>query len=60
MQKHLIVHMAYRALCSGFSDRVASDVSSTPDPCLTLLRDCLLNFNIAEGTLEPCSQSEKL
>lgn len=60
MQKHLVVHMAYRVGCSGFFDQVAPGVSSTPDPCLTLLRDHLLNFNITEGTLEPCCQSEEL
>lgn len=60
MQKHRVVHKAYRAGHSGFSEEVASGVSSTPDTCLTLLRARLLNFSVAEGTLHPCCQSEEL
>jgi len=60
MQKHLVIHMADRAGCLEFSDQVASGVSSTPYPCLTLLMDHLLNFSITKGTLEPSCQSEEL
>lgn len=43
MQNHSVVQ---RTACSGFSTQIASDISSTPYPCLTFL-----NFSITEDTL---------